>query len=161
MNETTVLIRRDNITAVRLEATMSFWGWQSNGQNIVNLEIFHKRNFKWFCRKLITTTLLSWLRNIKKQYGWVGWLLKQVIEEFCVSEFSECNQKSSVITPACIWGAQFLSLMGCFQFPYGPLILINLMSICNLTPLIAVYWQQLPDVMLWSLTWILSLYQIL
>ena len=49
----------------------------------------------------------------------IGWLLKQVKEEFCVTEFSECNQKSPVITHACIWGAQFLSLMGCFQLPMG------------------------------------------
>ena len=49
-----------------------------------------------------------------------GWLLKQVKEEeFCVTEFSECNQKSPVITPAWIWGAQFPSLMGCFQLPMG------------------------------------------
>ena len=27
--------------------------------------------------------------------------------------------KSPVITPACIWGAKFLSLMGCFQLPMG------------------------------------------
>ena len=36
-----------------------------------------------------------------------------------ITEFSECNQKSPVITPACIWGAKFLSLMGCFQLPMG------------------------------------------
>ena len=47
-----------------------------------------------------------------------------------------------------------------FSTPHGPLILIKLMSICNLTPHISVCWQQLPDVMLWSLTWIYSLCQI-
>ena len=26
---------------------------------------------------------------------------------------------TSYITPACIWGAKFLSLMGCFQLPMG------------------------------------------
>ena len=40
-------------------------------------------------------------------------------EQFCVTDFNECNQKSPVITPACIWGAKFLSLMGCFQLPMG------------------------------------------
>ena len=49
---------------------------------------------------------------------------------------------------------------GVFSTPHGPLILIKLMFICNLTPLISVCWQQLLDVMLWSLTWIFSLYQI-
>ena len=49
---------------------------------------------------------------------------------------------------------------GVFSTPHGPLILIKLMSICNLTPLISVCWQQLLDVMLWSLIWIFSLYQI-
>ena len=49
---------------------------------------------------------------------------------------------------------------GVFSTPHGPLILIKPMSICNLTPLISVCWQQLLDVMLWSLTWIFSLYQI-
>ena len=49
---------------------------------------------------------------------------------------------------------------GVFSTPHGPLILIRPMSICNLTPLISVCWQQLLDVMLWSLTWIFSLYQI-
>ena len=39
---------------------------------------------------------------------------------------------------------------GVFSTPHGPLILIKLMSICNLTPLISVCWQQLLDVMLWS-----------
>ena len=39
--------------------------------------------------------------------------------KFCVTEFSECNLKSPVITPACIWGAKFLSIMGCFQLPMG------------------------------------------
>ena len=49
---------------------------------------------------------------------------------------------------------------GVFSTPHGPLILIKPMSICNLTPLISVCWQQLLDVMLWSLNWLFSLYQI-
>ena len=49
---------------------------------------------------------------------------------------------------------------GVFSTPHGPLILVKLMSICNLTPLISVCWQQLPDVIPWSITWIFSLYQI-
>ena len=48
---------------------------------------------------------------------------------------------------------------GVFSTPHGPLILIKPMSTCNLTPLISVCWQQLLGVMLWSLTWIFSLYQ--
>ena len=48
---------------------------------------------------------------------------------------------------------------GVSSTPHEPLILIKLMSICNLTPLMSVCLQQLPDVMLWSLTWF-SLYQI-
>ena len=148
MNETTLLKKKKPHYSCTIRSSNVFRWWQSNAQHIINSEIFHKRN--WYLTKLAENFWKQWLsKMVLKETDcnnyivliekYLGCWSKQVTEELCVSEFSKCNQKSPVITRACIRCAQFLSLMGCFQLPHGPLIVIKLMSICNLTPLTSVF----------------------
>ena len=143
-------------------------------QNVVNLEIFHKilmlNTVGWKCLKEMIS-----LNGLKETYckNYIV-LIEKYIEiirfDWLVVETSKrrilCNRiqwvQPKIISYNTCWHLRCpISVTnGVFSTPHGPLILIKLMSICNLTPLISVCWQQLSDVMLWTLTWIFSLYQI-
>ena len=143
-------------------------------QNVANLEIFHERN--WYSTQLTEIFWKKWLAcmDLKEIYcnNYIV-LIEKYLErmrfDWLVVEISQrilcyriqCVQPKITSYNTCLHLRCPISVTnGVFSTPHGPLILIKLMSICNLTPHISVCWQQLPDVMLWSLTWIFSLYQV-
>ena len=145
-------------------------------QNMVDLEIFHKRN--WYLTKLAEIFWKKWLALmvLKETYynNYIVLIEKYLITILFDGLVVEKTKRRRILCYRIQWVKPKITSYntclhlrcpisvtnGVFSTPHGPLILIKFMSICNLTPLIFVCWQQLLDVMLWSLTWIFSLYQI-
>ena len=145
-------------------------------QNVVDLEIFHKRN--WYLTKLAENFWKKWLAEmVLKETDYNNYIV--LIEKYLETTWFdglvvETSKRRIILCYRIQWvqpkitsyntclhlSSQISVTNGVFSTPHGPLILIKPMSICNLTPLISVCWQQLLDVKLWSLTWIFSLYQI-
>ena len=141
-------------------------------QNVVDLEIFHKRN--WYLTKLAENFWKKWLAlMVLKETDYNNYIV--LIEKYLKTiQFDglvvETTKRRRILCYRIQWVQPKITSYntclhlrcpisvtnGVFSTPHGPLILIKLMSICNLTPLISVCWQQLLD----SLTWIFSLYQI-
>ena len=140
-------------------------------QNVVNLEIFNKRNWyltqlaEFFWKKRLAYMVLketycnNYIVLIEKYLETMRLVVETSKRILCYK--IQWVQPTITSYNTCLHLRCPISVTnGVFSTPHGPLILIKLMSICNLTPLISVCWQQLPDVKLWSFTWIFSLYQI-
>ena len=143
-------------------------------QNEVDLEIFHKRNLyltqlaeifwkKWLAYMVLKeTNCNNYIVLIEKYLETMrfDWLIVETSKILLCYKIQWVQPKTTSYNTCLHLRCPISVTNGMISTPHGPLILIKLMSFCNLTPLISVCWQQLPDVMLWSLTRIFSLYQI-
>ena len=132
----------DTIIPVPLEATVSSDGWVMHKIVLVNLEIFHKRDwyltklaekyferndkFRWFKRKRLSTVDWEISRN---NMILMVWLLKQVMEEilrvriqWVLPNNTSFNICLHLMCPISVNNGMFSTL----QLPHGPLILIEL-----------------------------------
>ena len=142
---------------------------------MVNLEIFHKRNgYLTQLAENFWKKLLAWMVLKETDCNNYIVLIGKHLETIRFNGLVVETSKRRILCYRIQWAQPKITSYntclhlrcpisvtnGVFSTPHEPLILIKLMSICNLIPLISVCWQQLPDIMLWSLAWIISLYQI-